>query len=73
MNQILESEPNSISTLNMKGIAYSNTGHHTKSLKQFYKVLEINPENARALTGMGVGFGNLGEYSESIIIFTKSR
>ena len=29
-DQILESEPNSISTLNMKGIAYSNTGHHTK-------------------------------------------
>ena len=71
-DQILESEPNNISTLNMKGIAYSNMGHHTKSLKQFYKVLEINPENARALTGMGVGFGNLGEYSESLSYLQKA-
>ena len=56
----------------MKGIAYSNMEHHTKSLKQFYKVLEINPENARALTGMGVGFGNLGEYSESLSYLQKA-
>ena len=71
-NQILESEPNNISTLNMKGIAYSNMEHHTKSLKQFYKVLENNPENARALAGMGVGFGNLGEYSESLSYLQKA-
>ena len=72
-DQILESSPNNISTLNMKGIAYSNMEQHTKSLKQFYKVLENNQENVRALTGMGVGFGNLGEYSESLVIFKKSR
>ena len=71
-DQILESEPNNISTLNMKGIAYSNMEYHTKSLKQFYKVLEINSENARALTGMGVGFGNLGEYSESLSYLQKA-
>ena len=71
-DQILESEPNNISILNMKGIAYSNMEYHTKSLKQFYKVLEINPENARALTGMGVGFGNLGEYSESLSYLQKA-
>ena len=71
-DQILESEPNNISTLNMKGIAYSNMEQYTKSLKQFYKVLESNPENARALAGMGVGFGNLGEYSESLSYLKKA-
>ena len=71
-DQILESSPNNISTLNMKGIAYSNMEQHTKSLKQFYKVLENNQENARALTGMGVGFGNLGEYSESLSYLKKA-
>ena len=71
-DQILKSEPNNISTLNMKGIAYSNMEQYTKSLKQFYKVLEINPENARALAGMGVGFGNLGEYSESLSYLQKA-
>ncbi len=71
-DQILESNPNNISTLNMKGIAYSNMEYHTKSLKQFYKVLENNPKNAKALTGMGVGFGNLGEYSESLSYLEKA-
>ena len=71
-DQILESNPNNISTLNMKGIAQSNLEQHTKSLKQFYKVLEDDPENARALLGMGVGFGNLGEYSESLLYLEKA-
>ena len=71
-DQILESSPSNISTLNMKGIAHSNMEQHTKSLKQFYKVLENNPENARALAGMGVGFGNLGEYSESLSYLQKA-
>jgi len=71
-DQILESNPNNISTLNMKGIAHSNMEQHTKSLKQFYNVLENNPENARALAGMGVGFGNLGEYSESLLYLKKA-
>ncbi len=72
-DQILESNPNNISTLNMKGIAYSNMEYHTKSLKQFYKVLENNPKNTRALTGMGVGFGNLGEYLESLSYLEKAN
>jgi Tfp pilus assembly protein PilF len=71
-DQILESSPNNISSLNMKGIAYSNMEQHVKSLKEFYKVLEKNPENARALTGMGVGFGNLGEYSESLLYLEQA-
>jgi tetratricopeptide (TPR) repeat protein len=71
-DQILESNPNNISTLNMKGIAYINMEDHTKSLKQFYKVLENNPKNVKALTGMGVGFGNLGEYSESLSYLEKA-
>jgi tetratricopeptide (TPR) repeat protein len=71
-DQILESNPNNISTLNMKGIAYSNMEQHTKSLKEFYTVLENDPENARALAGMGVGFGNLGEYSESLSYLKKA-
>ena len=71
-DQILESNPNNISTLNMKGIAHSNMEQHTKSLKEFYKVLENDPENARALAGMGVGFGNLGEYSESLLYLKKA-
>ena len=71
-DQILESNPNNISTLNMKGIAQSNLEQHTKSLKQFYKILEDDPENARALAGMGVGFGNLGEYSESLLYLEKA-
>ncbi len=72
-DQILESNPNNISTLNMKGIAYSNMEYHTKSLKQFYKVLENDSKNTRALTGMGVGFGNLGEYLESLSYLEKAN
>ena len=71
-DQILETTPNNISTLNMKGIGYSNMEMHSKSLKQFYKVLENDPDNARALLGMGVGFGNLGEYSESLAYLEKA-
>jgi tetratricopeptide (TPR) repeat protein len=71
-DQILESNPDNISTLNMKGIAQSNLEQHTKSLKQFYRVLEDDPENARALVGMGVGFSNLGEYSESLVYLEKA-
>jgi len=71
-DQILETTPNNISTLNMKGIAYTNMEMHSKSLKQFYKVLENDPDNARALLGMGVGFGNLGEYSESLVYLEKA-
>ena len=71
-DQILETSPNNISTLNMKGIGYSNMEMHSKSLKQFYKVLENDPDNARALLGMGVGFGNLGEYSESLVYLEKA-
>ena len=71
-DQILQSNPNNISTLNMKGIAYNNMEQYTKSLKQFYMVLENNPDNARALTGMGIGFGNLGEYSESLTYLEKA-
>jgi len=71
-DQILETTPNNISTLNMKGIGYSNMEMHSKSLKQFYKVLENDPDNARALLGMGVGFGNLGEYSESLSYLEKA-
>ena len=71
-DQILETSPNNISTLNMKGIGYSNMEMHSKSLKQFYKVLENDPDNTRALLGMGVGFGNLGEYSESLAYLEKA-
>ena len=71
-DQILEITPNNISTLNMKGIAYSNMEMHSKSLKYFYKVLENDPDNTRALLGMGVGFGNLGEYSESLSYLEKA-
>tara|TARA_B110000438_G_scaffold301983_1_gene358330 strand:- start:212 stop:1612 length:1401 start_codon:yes stop_codon:yes gene_type:complete len=71
-DQILESNPKNASSLNMKGIAYSNMEQHTKSLKQFYKVLENDPENIRALAGMGMGFGNLGEYSESLSYLEKA-
>ena len=71
-DQILESSPNNISTLNMKGIGYSNMEQHTKSLKQFYKVLQNDPDNVKALLGTGVGFGNLGEYSESLKYLEKA-
>ena len=71
-DQILELNPNNISSLNMKGIAYSNMDMHTKSLKQFYKVLENDPDNVKALLGTGIGFGNLGEYSESLEYLEKA-
>jgi len=71
-DQILESSPNDISTLNMKGIGHSNMEQHAKSLKQFYKVLQNDPDNVRALLGTGVGFGNLGEYSESLKYLEKA-
>ena len=71
-DQILESSPNNISTLNMKGIGYSNMEQHAKSLKQFYKVLQNDPDNVKALLGTGIGFGNLGEYSESLKYLEKA-
>jgi len=40
-DQILELSPNNISTLNMKGVGYSNMEQHVKSLKQFYKVYKM--------------------------------
>ena len=72
-DQILEIRPNDISTLNMKGIAFSNIEDHAKSLKQFFKVLQKNPKDLTALTGMGMGFGNLGEYEESLSYLNKAH
>jgi len=72
-DQTLEINPNSVIALKMKGIALSNIDHHTKSLKQFFKVLQDNPKDTTALAGMGVGFGNLGEYEESLIYFDKAH
>ena len=71
-DQILEIKPNHISTLNMKGIVYSNMEDYTKSLTQFFKVLQKNPNDSTALTGMGVGFGNLGEYKESLMYLNSA-
>ena len=64
-DKILETYPNNISTLKMKGIAQSNLGNHIDSLKQFFTILQYKPDDVIALAGMGIGFGNLGEYHES--------
>ena len=64
-DEILESYPNNISTLKMKGIAQSNLGYHEKSMEQFFKILQYRPSDVIALTGLGVGFGNFGEYKEA--------
>jgi len=64
-DDILEQIPNNVSTLKMKGIAQSNLGYHTESLKQFFTILQYKPDDVIALTGMGIGFGNLGEYHEA--------
>jgi len=71
-DNILETYPNNISTLKMKGIAQSNLEQHTSSLKQFFKVLQYNPNDIISLAGMGVGFGYLGEYQESKAYFEKA-
>ena len=71
-DEILEIDPNNISTLKMKGIAQGNLDEHSSSLKQFFKVLQHKPNDIISLTGMGVGFGNLGEYQESISYFEKA-
>ena len=70
-DQILEIQPDNISTLNMKGITFSNMEDHQNSLKQFFQVLQNDPKNVIALIGMGVGFGNLGEYNEALIYLKK--
>ena len=71
-DQILEIQPDNISTLNMKGITFSNMEDHQNSLKQFFQVLQNDPKNVIALIGMGVGFGNLGEYNEALIYLKKA-
>jgi tetratricopeptide (TPR) repeat protein len=71
-DEILESFPNNVFTLKMKGIAQSNLGYHEKSLEQFFTILQYKPDDVFALTGMGVGFGNLGEYHEANIYFKKA-
>ena len=71
-DEILESFPENISTLKMKGIAQSNLDQHDQSLKQFFKVLQHRPNDVISLAGMGVGFGNLGEYQESKKYFEKA-
>ena len=64
-DDILETYPNNISTLKMKGIAQSNLGYHDKSMEQFFKVLQYRQSDVIALTGLGVGFGYFGEYQEA--------
>ena len=71
-DDILETYPNNISVLRMKGVAQSNMDEYASSLKQFFKVLQYSPNDVISLTGMGVGFGNLGEYQESIKYFEKA-
>jgi len=71
-DDILEEFPSSASTLKMKGIALSNQGQHTLSLRQFYKVLQTSPNDIISLTGIGVGFGYLGEYHEAKTYFEKA-
>ena len=72
-DQILIAQPNSIETLNMKGIALSSIDDHKNSLKQFFQVLQSNPTQSVALIGMGMGFGNLGEYREALIYLEKAQ
>lgn len=72
-DDILEVEPDNISTLKMKGIVHSNLQEHDKSLRQFFKILQYKPNDVISLTGMGVGFGNLGEYQESLRYFQKAH
>ena len=71
-DNILEIDPNNISTLKMKAIALSNSGYHEKSLKEFFKILQYQPDDVTALTGMGIGFGNLGEYQEAKYYFEEA-
>ena len=71
-DNILEKNPNNISTLKMKAIALSNSGYHEKSLKEFFKILQYRSDDITALTGMGIGFGNLGEYQEAKYYFEKA-
>lgn len=47
-NQILETVPDDIPSLNRLGIAYSMSGNQTKSTKAFEKVLKISPTNSIA-------------------------
>jgi tetratricopeptide (TPR) repeat protein len=72
-DQILEINPDDVSTLHMKGISYNNMEEYTKAAEQFFKVLQENPDDVIALTGMGIALGNLGEYQESIIHLNKAH
>ncbi len=71
-DDILEIEPDNISTLKMKGIAQSNLGQHEKSLEQFFRILQFKPDDIYALSGMGIGMGYLGEYKESKKYFERA-
>ena len=71
-DDILETYPDNISTLRMKGIIQGNLQIHDDSLKQFFKVLQTKPNDVISLVGMGTGFGNLGEYQESKKYFEKA-
>ena len=65
-DEILETNPNNLSTMKMKGLLLISTEDYPGALKEFFKVLQKSPNDGVALTGMGVAFGNLGEYSESL-------
>ena len=71
-DDILDTFPDNISALKMKGIAHSNIEEHQESLRQFFVILQHRPNDVIALSGMGLGFGNLGEYQESIMYFDRA-
>lgn len=71
-DQILETFPNNISTLQIKGLAQSNLGEYEKSLQQFFRVLQYMPNDPSVLAAAGTSFGYLGEYHEAQIYFRKA-
>ncbi len=70
-DDILETAPGYVPALKMKGIAYSNTGQHQRSLEQFYMIVQRSPDDMHAQAGMGIGMGYLGEYAEAKKYFDR--
>ena len=71
-DEILEADPNNMSTMKMKGLVSISIEDYPKALEEFFKVLQKNPNDGVALTGMGVAFGSLGEYKESLKYLEKA-
>ena len=62
LNKSLELEPNDVSSIRNRGLAYSMIGNYKESIADLTKSLEFEPNNTLALRKRGKGYHNMGRH-----------